>query len=262
VDDRRLGAAIRTIRLRRGWRQDDLALRAGLSRWSVLRIEHGRLGSMRLDALRRVADALDAHVYLQLRWQGGDLDRLVNARHSAFHEVMARRFASLEGWTAAPEVSFSIYGERGVIDILAFHPATGSVLVVELKTEIVDVQELLGTLDRKRRLAQRIASERGWVAHRVGVWLAVAESTTNRRRVAVHGTVLRSVLPSGSRAVTAWLREPGRGGLAALSFVSEVHGTRTRSALAAPRRASTRSPCVPGSRSRAGSALGATGGGD
>ena len=242
-----MGAAIRAIRLRRGWRQDDLAARAGTSRWTVLRIERGRLGPTKVDALRRVVEALDAHVSLQLWWQGGDLDRLVNARHGAFHEVMARRFASFEGWVAVPEVSFSIYGERGVIDILAFHRAARSVLVIELKTEIVDIQGLLGTLDRKRRLAPRIAVERGWIADRVGVWLAVAESATNRRRVAAHETVLRSALPAGSRQVAAWLQDPaGNGGLAALSFVSDVHGSRTRSALATPRRASRRPSSVAG----------------
>lgn len=35
-----------------------------------------------------------------------------------------------------PEVSFSIYGQRGVIDILAWHAATRSLLVIELKTEM------------------------------------------------------------------------------------------------------------------------------
>jgi len=41
-----------------------------------------------------------------------------------------------------------VYGERGVIDILCFHSPTGSLLVIELKTEIVDVQDLVGGVDR------------------------------------------------------------------------------------------------------------------
>ena len=44
----------------------------------------------------------------------------------------------------APEVSFSIYGERGVIDILAWHPGRRALLIIELKTDIVDVNELVG----------------------------------------------------------------------------------------------------------------------
>ena len=39
------------------------------------------------------------------------------------------RLLTAAGWEVAPEVSFSIYGERGVIDVLARHPTAGSLLV-------------------------------------------------------------------------------------------------------------------------------------
>ncbi len=65
-----------------------------------------------------------------------------------------------------PEVSFAVYGERGVIDILAWHPGERALLVIELKTEIVDIQDLIGTVDRKRRLARVVARDRGWVRRR------------------------------------------------------------------------------------------------
>ncbi len=89
------------------------------------------------------------------RWRGGELDRLLNARHSAMHELVAGRFAQLPGWQIVPEASFSIYGERGAVDVLGWHAARGMLLVVELKTEIVDVQDLLASVDRKRRLADQ-----------------------------------------------------------------------------------------------------------
>jgi hypothetical protein len=73
------------------------------------------------------------------------------------------------GWSVVAEVSFAIYGERGVVDLLAWHEATDSLVVIELKTAIVDIDEILGTLDRKRRLAVRIAAERGWKARSVSV---------------------------------------------------------------------------------------------
>jgi hypothetical protein len=37
------------------------------------------------------------------------------------------------------------------IDILAFHPLTGSLLVIELKTEIVSIEDLLMTMDVRVR---------------------------------------------------------------------------------------------------------------
>ena len=62
-----------------------------------------------------------------------------------------------------PEVSCSIWGERGSIDLLAWQPRRRALLVIEVKTEITDVGATLATLDRKRRLAPAIVRElEGW----------------------------------------------------------------------------------------------------
>ena len=177
MEDDRLGSAIRAVRIRRGWRQIDLAAAARVSRSTISRMERGHVGSLSVDMLRSIAGALDVRVELRGRWRGGDLDRLLNARHSALHEVVARYLAGLPGWIREPEVSFAIYGERGVIDILAWHPGRRALLVIELKTDIADVNELVGTVDRKRRLAARVAHERGWdvgAEATVSVWVIVA----------------------------------------------------------------------------------------
>ncbi len=218
VDDQRVGSVIRALRVRRDWRQSDLACAAGVSQTKVSRIERGHLGPLSVDSLRAVGAALDVRLDLVPRWRGGDLDRLMNARHSAMHEEVARMFAELPGWSVAPEVSFAVYAERGVVDVLAWHAATRTLLVVELKTELVDVQEVLGTLDRKRRLAPVIGRERGWVPAQVGTWLLFAESTTNRDRIRAHGTVLRAAYPAGALEMRRWLREPA-GPIRALSFL-------------------------------------------
>ena len=182
MDDRGLGKALRTVRLNRGLTQDEIGLAAGTSRFVVGRIEAGRIGSIAIGTLRAVAAAVDVQLELVLRWHGGDLGRLLNARHAAFHQAMAERLAGWAGWVFEPEVSFAIAGERGVIDVLAWHAATRSLLLIELKTEIVDVNDLMTTVDRRRRLAPRIAATRGWDATSVSVWVAVADSRTNRRR--------------------------------------------------------------------------------
>lgn len=235
MEDGRLAAALRRVRVRAGLRQVDVARRAGISQTSVSEHERGHLGRTSLDTLRRHAAALDIRLDLVPRWRGPDLDRLLNAAHSQLHESLARFFVGLSGWTHVPEVSFSIYGERGVIDILAFHAATKTVLVIELKTDIVDVQELIGTLDRKARLAWVIARERGWAVSRVAVWVVVAESHTNRRRVAEHRAVLHSAFPKDGRSVAGWLRSP-REPLAALSFWPNNAGGTARTSRVTVRR--------------------------
>jgi hypothetical protein len=132
-------------------------------------------------------------------------------------------------------VTFAVFGERGVIDILAFHPGRSVVLVIELKRKLVDVHELLAQVDRYRRMARRIARERGWNGDTVGVWVVMRDSMTNRRRVAAHASVVRVALPDDGQAARRWLRD-SVGSLAALSFLSDVHGQTVRGTATTPRR--------------------------
>jgi transcriptional regulator with XRE-family HTH domain len=218
VTDQRFGAVVRFLRLRMRWRQIDLARRARVSQSAVSRIERGHIGTVTLDTIRQVLAALDARGDVVVRWRGGDLDRMVGAAHSALHESVAARLRSLTGWQLAPEVSFSIWGERGVIDILAWHEPTRSLLVIELKTELIDFNEVLGTLDRKVRLAREIAAERGWTRpSSVSAWLVVVDTSTNRHRARAHATMLRSALPADGRTMRRWLARPS-GRMAAMSF--------------------------------------------
>lgn len=235
MDDHQIGATIRTIRQRKRWRQRDLSTKASVSRSTLGRIERGALSNVPLGTIRRVVGALDARIDTYVRWQGGDLSRLLNSRHAAMHEEVARMFAELDGWIAEPEVSFSVYGERGVIDVAAWHPRSRSMLVIELKTELVDISELMGTLDRKRRLAEDVARERRWDPAFTSAWVVVAESRTNRRTLSAHARVLRSKLPADGRTIRAWLRQP-IGCLSALSFLPSVQEGSTRRALAPVRR--------------------------
>jgi len=206
MDDLRFGSTIRMVRIRKRLTQDELSKLACVSRGTVSRIERGHLDQVSLASIRAVAKALDVRVDLVPRWRGGDLDRLLNSRHSALHEQVARSFAERPEWLTAPEVSFAIYSERGVIDILAWHAGRQMLLVIELKTDIVDVNELLGTLDRKRHLAWQVARERGWDVRertRVSLWVIVAESRTNRaasagpRRDASRGAASRRPIDLG-----------------------------------------------------------------
>ena len=156
MDNLRLGITVRTVRIRRGWRQDDLAAATHVSRAQIGRIEHGHADAIKLGTLRHICAALEIRVDLVPRWRGADLDRMLSARHSLLAESVVNALPrDSPEWQVFPEVSFSIWGERGVIDLLAWHPGRRALLVIELKTELVDVGETLGTMDRKQRLDRK-----------------------------------------------------------------------------------------------------------
>lgn len=209
---------------------------------TVSRIEHGQLDAMSVGMLHRVAATLEIRLDWTARWRGGELDRMLNAGHAAMHEALARSFAASE-WESAPEVSFSVFGERGVIDLLAFHPPSRALLVVELKTELVDVQALIGTVDRYRRLAPTIARDRGWAAATASCWVVLRDTATNHRRLAAHSTVLRSAFPADGRRMRSWLVHPA-GTVAALSFLSGFHDRRISGTSAGVRRVRLNVPSV------------------
>jgi transcriptional regulator with XRE-family HTH domain len=235
VDAVRLGAVCRALRIKKAWRQSDLAIKASVTRSDVSRLERGKAAELRVEIVLRIVAALGGRLGFSVWWFGGELDRLLNARHAALHESVARSLLTRPGWALAPEVSFAIRGERGVIDILAWHEETQTLLVIELKTEIVDISDLMGSVDRKRRLAASVARDRGWIPSSVSVWVIVGESVTNRRRVWSHSTTLRAAFPSDGRAMRSWLRSPS-GGIACLSFWSNARGARAKTGVATVKR--------------------------
>jgi transcriptional regulator with XRE-family HTH domain len=208
MSDPQVGAAFRAVRVRRRLRQSDVAERAGVSRSVVSLIERGHLDHVTIATIRSIAAALDIRLEVVARWRGGELDRLVNADHAALEEAVAASFRALPDWILAAEVSFSIYGERGVIDLVAWHEESRTVLIIELKTLLVDVHDLIAQADRRERLIARIVGERGWQPRNVGVWVVLLGTRTNRRRVKEHEAVLGTAFPARGGEIRRWLQKP------------------------------------------------------
>ena len=228
MDVIRLGRQYRALRMRRQLRQDDVSERAGVSRSEIGRAERGEADRLRLATLYRIATALGARLEIRLTWNGEALDRLLDAGHASLVEAIVARLKNW-GWECAVEVSFNVWGERGSIDLLAFEPLSQSLLVVEVKSVVPDVQATLMTLDRKARLAPELARERGWNPVRVGRLLVIGESRTSRRRVQAHRAIFDAALPARGIAVRDWLRAPGgRPPLAGLIFLSSGRPTTAR----------------------------------
>lgn len=189
-----------------------------MSRSFVSKVECGKATTADFARLQRVCAALGADLEVRVRWQGEGVDRLLDEAHAAIVERVVA-LLSRYGWQTWLEVTFSIYGERGSIDVFAWHPATRTLLIIEVKSVVPDAQGTLAPLDRKARLAPGIARERGLDPAVVGRLLVVGERMENRRRVERFGALFNAALPTRGWAARRWLRNPA-GPIAGLMFLS------------------------------------------
>jgi transcriptional regulator with XRE-family HTH domain len=235
VDDRTVGLVLRALRRRRGWRQVDLAARAGSSQTVVSEIERGHLTATPVRTLRSLFGAVEARLLLEPRWRGAELDRLLDVDHAAIVEAVARRLERA-GWQALVEVTYALGAERGSIDVLALQPTRRAALVIEVKSDIPSAEATARKLDEKRRLASSIVQARaGWTPAIVGAVLVLPESVRLRRLLKGSAAALARAFPVASRSVSSWLQDPVST-MAATWFLSDIAARNARRVRTGPSR--------------------------
>lgn len=209
MDDVRAGRIARALRLRLGLTQSELGARCGLSQQAISLVERGHGSRLSGATMRRLFAALDARWEPTVSWRGGQLDRLLDERHAA---ILAAAVAVLgrRGWQVELEATYSVYGERGSIDVLASRPDGAAILVVEVKSFLTSVEATLRKLDEKVRLVRTtLAPERFGSGDRtVSRVLVLPATTVSRRGVVRAAGVLDAALPARGQQVRTWLREP------------------------------------------------------
>jgi transcriptional regulator with XRE-family HTH domain len=201
------GRSIRAIRRKKGWTQARLAEKAGLSPTAISRVERGGAQTLSMGVLDRIAKAVEANLSIKLYWHGEDLDRLLDAAHAGLVEQVIVLLKA-HGWEIIPELTFNDYGERGSIDIVAYHSGHQALLVVEVKSVVPDLQAMLAGVDRKVRLAPKLVRDRGWVVHHTSRLLVLPADSTARRRVERHAATIGEAFPLRTVGVRRWIREP------------------------------------------------------
>lgn len=208
MDDSRVGRIIREVRIRKAWRQRDLADAAGVSQGLISRIELGRLDRLSLAKIRKVGDVLGIRISLDAWWRSGNIDRLVDRGHAALvdHVVATLR---ADGWVTRVEVTFNHFGERGSADVVAWHPQERILLIVEVKTMIGDIGATASTFERKVRiLPETLFEEAGWRARSVARLLVIAETHANRAVFRDHPAIFDAIWPARTTETRRWLRRP------------------------------------------------------
>jgi transcriptional regulator with XRE-family HTH domain len=230
VDLRRLGRIFRAVREHMGLRQGDLSALSRVSQSGISRVERGIAETMSLADLDRIARALNIRLSVDAWWRGGELARLMDAGHAAIVEYIVGLLRAA-GWQVLVEYTFNVFGERGSVDIVAWHAERRALLLVEVKTRIADLQEMLSTFARKLRLVPPLLAEsEGWRPAVVGRLIVASGTTANRRVIAAHPSTFEATFPLHAHDARRWLRDP-TGDLAAVWLVTPgVVGTRSSGA--------------------------------
>ncbi len=157
-----IGRAIRETRLATRTTQRQLGEAIGLSQTEISGIERAIYPGLPLATAERVLDAL--YIRLELRLvppyvAGRDESR--DEAHARCVGFLARRLESA-GWLVAHEVPVGGSRWRGFIDIVAFHRLERILLVIEVKTEIVDVGAIERQISSYERDAWQAARLLGW----------------------------------------------------------------------------------------------------
>ena len=187
------GRVIRDVRVAMRLTQEELSRRSGVSQSRISRIERGRLDDLGIAVLDRLLRALGIRYWLETdrpRVTRSTTD-LVHGRCSAY----AGRRLETSGWIVHTEVEVGGDRSRGWIDLLAYHPTTKVLLVIEVKTEIVDVGAIERTLNWYSREAPNVVRRLGWRPSRTRAVLLVLDSRSNDDRIASNRSLFRDRFP-------------------------------------------------------------------
>ena len=207
----RFGATIRTGRIARGWTQRQLADRAGVPQSVVSAVETG--GGGELATLERVCVALGGELRLEAHLPyAGDGSRQLDLGHARC-VGMARRLLEASGYDCATEQEVMDGQWRGRIDLLSFDTTMRRLVVVEVKTELLDAGGLERQVDRYARLCLDVARRRGWRVAEVSVAVLVLATAQADAFLLANREVMAGAFPVRGRAAIDCLleRKPLRG---------------------------------------------------
>jgi transcriptional regulator with XRE-family HTH domain len=164
-----------------------------VSRAYISAIECG-LANPSLDMVARIADTLGIEIDLAARPPIVTDPRQHDIVHSRCSGYTDRRFRRA-GWDVLREVEIVHGRSHGWIDLLAFDPRTGTLLVVEVKTRIDDLGSIERQLAWYERSAMDVARAHGWRPSIVRGWLLALASDEIDGAIRANGLALAVAFP-------------------------------------------------------------------
>lgn len=194
-----IGADVRRLRAEVGWTQRELADRARVSQGWISLVERGHAGGLSIAGAERIIEAIGARLVVTVDAPYlGDRVRQRDPAHVRMSAYVGDRMHSL-GWLVSAEVEVGGDRSRGWIDLLAFHPGSGVVLVIELKTEIHDLGRIERSLDWYAREAWAAARRCGWRPRTIASCLLLLLTEASDARAQANRAALDAGFPLRAR---------------------------------------------------------------
>jgi len=187
--------------------REQLAERVGVTPSYIGRIERGEANPS-VALIEGIGEALGLDLRLDVRppiFPGGPHVRdVVHARCSAY----ADRHLRSQGWVTVREVEIVQGRSHGWVDLLAFDRRSGTLLIVEVKTRLLDLGALERQLAWYERSARQPALALGWRARRSALVVLALASEEVDRVVRAHRDLLSFAFPIRAREIARGLADP------------------------------------------------------
>ena len=190
-----LARHLRETRIALDVSQREVASAVGVSRGYVAHLELGAANPT-LDVVDRLAAALGIELELTARRPTVDEPpRQRDAVHAWCSGYVDRRLRRA-GWMTERKVEIVQGRHHGWIDLVAFDPSTATMIVIEVKTQLVDVGAVERQVAWYERSASSVARQRGWRVDNVGTWLLLLATDEVEESIRINRAVLAIAFPS------------------------------------------------------------------
>jgi transcriptional regulator with XRE-family HTH domain len=179
-----------------GWSQAELARRARVSTGSVAMLETAAVNAT-LEMVGRVLEPLG--IVLDLRFRVPFTEGRQRDRAHALCVAYVQRRLERAGWLVVREVEIGANGARGWIDLLAMSPDGRHLLVIEVKTVLLDLGQIERTVGWYQRQALAAARRLGWRPTTTSAWLLVLMTESNEATIRDNRQALAQSFPARAR---------------------------------------------------------------
>ncbi len=206
-----IGADLRAARMERRFSLRALSARCGVSKSHIANLETGRRAASP-ELLDRITLALDAEAVFRVRRSvvlgAREAGSSAHASHDLAHARCVdavRRGLERRGIDTALEQPVNVPGAHGWVDLLAFERIARRLIVVEVKTQLLDLGGLLRQVHVYARGSIGAARTLGWRPAEVLVVVVLLATRQNNDVVSANRSSLRQEFPVRGRAVVRTL---------------------------------------------------------